>query len=116
MEIWVLDARRTQLNLTVLSQAVLLVCSALVVGDGAVTWLGARRGLRELNPFLRHVMKRSGSVGLMITRAAAVGLLFLLFEMLDAGLWLIFGSTLSIVLSIVLLNDLIRLRRPRQPL
>lgn len=93
-----------------MSLTILLVCSALTVGDGVATWWGARNGLMELNPFLRHIMKKRGSIGLLATRAVALGLLLLLFDILGAELWIFFGSTFSLLLGLVLLNDLRKLR------
>lgn len=93
-----------------MSLTILLVCSALTVGDGVATWWGARNGLMELNPVLRHVMKKSGSIGLLTTRVVTLGLLLLLFDILSVELWTFFGSTFSLILGLVLLHDLGKLR------
>ena len=100
--------------MTAIGQAILIVCSVLVVADGLLTWWGTRKGLRELNPFLRRVLKESGPIGLAATRIAGIGLLFLLFSMLSVGIWELFGSTFSLILGIVVLNDLRRLRSERR--
>lgn len=89
-----------------MGQAILIVCSALMVADGLVTWWGTRSGLRELNPFLRQVLSKSGPMGLLATRAAALGLLLLLFNLLSTGIWIIFSSTFAIILGLIVSNDL----------
>lgn len=91
--------------MTAVSQGILLVSSTLVVADGLVTWWGTRKGLLELNPFLRHILKRSGPIALLTTRAAALGLLLLLSKILTVSLWTLLGSTFSLVLAVVLAND-----------
>ena len=55
-------------------------------------------------------MKEGGSIGLVATRAVALALLVLLYEILSGGVWTFFGSTFSIILSVVLLNDIEKLR------
>lgn len=92
-------------------QAVLVVSVVLMVVDGLVTWWGMRNGFVEVNPFLRRVMKSGGATGLLATRAAALVLLLLLFEMLSGGEWVLFGSMFSLVLGLVLLIDLAKLRQ-----
>ena len=79
------------------------------MADGAVTLWGLHIGLGELNPFLRYFMRKFGSLGLLTTRAAALGLLVLLYNLLSGQLWIFFGAIFSLVLGFVLSIDLKKL-------
>ena len=94
----------------ILGQTILFVCCVLTVADGLVTWWGTRNGLRELNPFLRRVLRLGGWKGLLVVRVAALGLLLLLFNLLSVWLWILFGSTFSILIGLIVSYDLWKLR------
>ena len=92
----------------IVSVALLLLSMSLVLFDAMVTWRGRSKGFHEVNPVLRYLLNRFGSRGFVITRITAVGLLLLLFWLLDPWVWILFGSTFSAVMGYVVLTGIKR--------
>jgi hypothetical protein len=87
----------------IVSVALLLLSTSLVLFDAMVTWRGRSKGFHEANPVLRYLLNRFGSKGFVITRITAAGLLLLLFRLLDPWIWILFSSTFSAVMAYVVL-------------
>ena len=92
----------------IVSVALLLLSMSLVLFDAMVTWRGWSKGFHEVNPVLRYLLNRFGSRGLVITRITAVGLLLLLFWLLESWVWILFGSTFTAVMGYVVLTGIKR--------
>jgi hypothetical protein len=96
----------------IVSVALLLLSTSLVLLDAMVTWRGRSEGFREVNPVLRYLLNRFGSKGFVITRITAGGLLLLLFWLLDPWVWILFSSTFSAVMGCVVLTGIKRIYGP----
>ena len=88
-------------DLLYVSSALLFLSSGLIVVDAMITKLGLSKGLYEVNPILRILLDRFGSVGLAATRIVAVVFLVFLYSVLDPWVWLIFGAMFTIVVLCV---------------
>jgi hypothetical protein len=76
---------------------------SLILVDALITKRGLLRGLREVNPVLSYFSRKFDSMGLIMTRAAALGFLLLLFSLLDQGEWLFFSFTFAAAMGRVIL-------------
>jgi hypothetical protein len=92
----------------IISVALLLLSMSLVLLDATVTWRGWGKGFHEVNPVLRYLLNRFGPRGFVTARITAVGLLLLLFWLLDPWVWILFSSTFSAVMGCVVLTGIKR--------
>jgi hypothetical protein len=88
----------------------LLLAVALILLDAIVTKIGLDKGFTERNLILRWFLAKFGPAGLLVTRIVALGLLLLLFNLLDQREWLPFSITFSSVMVYVLLTGIKKTR------
>ena len=83
---------------------------ALVMIDAIVTLVGWHKGLREANPFLRFIMLRFGTMGLIASRIVALVLLAVLFKITEVLEWLLFSGTFLVLMGGTVLVGIRNLR------
>ncbi len=86
----------------------LLASLCLLLVDALITTGGIRRGIQELNPVLRRILRRFGLIGFVVSRVLAVVCLLILFGILDEWSWMLFSTIFSVIMAMVVVVGLRR--------